>query len=64
MREVELIEDHLGKQVDGLIFMSDSISDEVRKEMATANVPIVLAGTLDVEKTIATVNIDYEEGSL
>ena len=35
VREVELIEDHLGKQVDGLIFMSDSISDEVRKEMAT-----------------------------
>lgn len=62
-REVELIEDHLGKQVDGLIFMSDSISDEVRTEMATANVPIVLVGTLDVEKKLATVNIDYEEAA-
>ncbi len=62
-REVELIEDHLGKQVDGLIFMSDSISDEVRAEMSTANVPIVLAGTLDVEKKLATVNIDYEEAA-
>lgn len=63
VREVELIEDHLGKQVDGMIFMSDSISDEVRKEMATANIPIVLAGTLDVEKKLPSVNIDYEEGA-
>ncbi|WP_318614187.1 catabolite control protein A [Sporosarcina sp. YIM B06819] len=62
-REVELIEDHLGKQVDGLIFMSDSISDEVRQEMSTASVPIVLVGTLDVEKQLATVNIDYEEAA-
>jgi len=62
-REVELIEDHLGKQVDGLIFMSDSISDEVRTEMSTANVPIVLAGTTDVEKQLATVNIDYDEAA-
>ncbi|MFC5590428.1 catabolite control protein A [Sporosarcina soli] len=63
VREVELIEDHLGKQVDGMIFMSDSISDEVRKEMATANIPIVLAGTLDVEKQLPSVNIDYEEAA-
>lgn len=62
-REVELIEDHLGKQVDGLIFMSDSISDEVRTEMATSSVPIVLVGTLDIEKQLATVNIDYEEAA-
>ncbi|MFJ7934798.1 catabolite control protein A [Sporosarcina sp. NPDC096371] len=62
-REVALIEDHLGKQVDGLIFMSDSVSDEVRKEMSTANVPIVLVGTLDVEKQLATVNIDFEEAA-
>lgn len=62
-REVELIEDHLGKQVDGLIFMSDSISDEVRAEMSTSSVPIVLAGTLDVEEELATVNIDFEEAA-
>ena len=29
-REVELLEDHLGKQVDGLIFMSDSLTEEIR----------------------------------
>ncbi|PID00818.1 MULTISPECIES: catabolite control protein A [unclassified Sporosarcina] len=62
-REVELFEDHLGKQVDGLIFMSDSISPEVRKEMKTANVPIVLAGTLDFENNLPSVNIDHEQAA-
>lgn len=62
-REVQLLEDHLGKQVDGIIFMSDSITDEVRAEMATANVPIVLTGTLDMEKKFPTVNIDFEQAA-
>ncbi len=62
-REVELMEDHLGKQVDGLIFMSDSISEDVRKEMSSANVPIVLAGTLDDEKQFPTVNMEYEQAA-
>ncbi|MDV6377516.1 catabolite control protein A [Sporosarcina sp. GW1-11] len=62
-REVELFEDHLGKQVDGLIFMSDSISPEVRTEMKTANVPIVLAGTLDFETNLPSVNIDHEQAA-
>lgn len=62
-REVELLEDHLGKQVDGLIFMSDSLTDEIRSEMATANVPIVLAGTLGDNTDLPTVNIDHEEAA-
>lgn len=62
-REVELLEDHLGKQVDGLIFMSDSLSDEIQSEMATANVPIVLAGTLGADTDLPTVNIDHEEAA-
>ncbi len=63
LREMELIEDHLGKQVDGLIFMSDSISDDVRKEMNSANIPIVLAGTLDSKFEFPTVNIENKEAA-
>ncbi len=62
-REVELLEDHLGKQVDGIIFMSDSITPQLREEMRRANVPIVLAGTLDAEKEFPTVNMEYEEAA-
>lgn len=62
-RELELLVDHLGKQVDGVIFMSDAVSEEVREEMSRAPVPIVLAGTIDTKEEFATVNIDYEQAS-
>lgn len=62
-REFELLVDHFGKQVDGLVFMSDSVSDEVREEMARAPVPVVLAGTVDKELQFATVNMDYEQAA-
>lgn len=63
LRETELIEDHLGKQVDGILFMSDSISEDVRKEMISANVPIVLAGTYDSELDFPTVNIENKKAA-
>lgn len=62
-RELELLVDHLGKQVDGIIFMSDSVSDEVREEMSRAPVPIVLAGTVDKDEEFPTVNINYEQAA-
>ena len=62
-REVELLIDLFGKQVDGLIFMSDALSDEVRTEMSRSNVPVVLAGTLDEAGQFATVNIDFEQAA-
>lgn len=62
-RELELLVDHLGKQVDGIIFMSDAVSEQVREEMSRAPVPIVLAGTIDTKEQFATVNIDYEQAA-
>lgn len=62
-REVELIEENLGKQVDGIILMSDSITPDIRKKLNSANVPIVLAGTLDAESEFPTVNMEYEEAA-
>ncbi|MDN5710256.1 MAG: catabolite control protein A [Planococcus sp. (in: firmicutes)] len=58
-KELQLLETMLGKQVDGIVFMSDVISDELRKEMERSPTPIVLAGSLDDTASIATVNIDY-----
>ncbi len=62
-RELELLIDLFGKQVDGLIFMSDSVSEEVREEMSKAPVPVVLAGTVDGEQQFSTINIDYEQAA-
>ena len=58
-KELQLLETMLGKQVDGIVFMSDIISTELLYEMERSPTPIVLAGSIDESATIASVNIDY-----
>ncbi len=58
-KELQLLETMLGKQVDGIVFMSDVISSELLSEMKRSPTPIVLAGSIDESDSIASVNIDY-----
>lgn len=58
-KELQLLETMLGKQVDGIVFMSDVISTELLYEMERSPTPIVLAGSIDETSTVASVNIDY-----
>lgn len=58
-KELQLLETMLGKQVDGIVFMSDVISADLLYEMERSPTPIVLAGSIDESKKIASVNIDY-----
>ena len=58
-KELQLLETMLGKQVDGIVFMSDVISAELLYEMERSPTPIVLAGSIDESQIIASVNIDY-----
>ncbi|MCP2035240.1 LacI family transcriptional regulator [Planomicrobium sp. HSC-17F08] len=58
-KELQLLETMLGKQVDGIVFMSDVISSELLYEMKRSPTPIVLAGSIDDSNAIASVNIDY-----
>lgn len=58
-KELQLLETMLGKQVDGIVLMSDVISTELLNEMKRSPTPIVLAGSIDESATIASVNIDY-----
>ena len=60
-KEMHLIQTMLGKQVDGLIFMSSNITDEHIKEFKNSPVPVVLAGTTEDTAQIPSVNIDYEQ---
>lgn len=59
-KELALINTMLEKQVDGILFMGGTITDEHLKQFKTANVPIVLASTYDDTGEMASVNIDYE----
>ena len=60
-KEMHLIQTMLGKQVDGLIFMSSNITEEHIKEFKNSPVPVVLAGTTEDTAQIPSVNIDYEQ---
>ncbi|OCA81863.1 catabolite control protein A [Pradoshia sp. D12] len=60
-KESRLIQTMLGKQVDGLVFMSSNITDEHIEEFKKSPVPVVLAGTIEDSAQIPSVNIDYEQ---
>ncbi|GAY77548.1 catabolite control protein A [Sporolactobacillus inulinus] len=60
-KEIHLIQTLLGKQVDGIVFMGGKIDQEHIEEFKQANVPIVLASTVDEQHEIPSVNIDYEQ---
>ncbi len=62
-KEVQLLSTLLSKQVDGIVLMSDDLSPEMQKEMERANVPIVLAGTVEKTNTFPSVNIHYQEAA-
>ena len=63
-KEAKVIESFLSKQVDGIVFMGSSLSESVRNQLVGARTPVVLAGTIDGDKELASVNIDYHLAAL
>ncbi len=62
-KEMHLLNTMLGKQVDGIVFMSEKITQEHVEEFSKSPVPIVLAASFDEGSTTPSVNIDYEQGA-
>lgn len=62
-KEVTVVNTLFSKQVDGVIFMSHHLTDKIRAEFARSRTPIVLAGTVDLEGKLPSVNIDYQKAS-
>ncbi len=58
-KELDLFENMLEKQVDGVIFIGGTIDDDHVNAFNRSNVPVVLAATLNEDKNIPSVNIDY-----
>src|SRR5699024_2360331 len=59
-KEVQVLNNLLAKQVDGVIFMGHHITDEIRGEFSRSKTPVVLAGSIDPDEQVGSVNIDYE----
>ncbi len=62
-KELHLLNTMLGKQVDGIVFMSGNITKELVDEFEKSPVPIVLAGSIEESERIPSVNIDYEQAT-
>lgn len=60
-KELHLLNTMLGKQVDGIIVMSQNITEEFAAELKRSPVPIVLAGSIEPSETLPSVNINYQE---
>ena len=46
-KELSLLDTMLGKQVDGIVMMSDEVTTNIQHALDTSPVPIVLAGSID-----------------
>ncbi|MFC6170405.1 catabolite control protein A [Loigolactobacillus jiayinensis] len=60
-KEIQVLNTLLAKQVDGVIFMGNQITESIRAEFTRSKTPIVLAGSVDPNEQVASVNIDYVE---
>ncbi|MFZ4450692.1 catabolite control protein A [Salibacterium aidingense] len=62
-KEIHLINTMLEKQVDGILFMGGEITEEHAETFKRSSVPIVLAATLDENREMPSVNIDYQQAA-
>jgi len=62
-KELNLLDTMLGKQVDGIVMMSDAVTPNLHQSMEHSPVPIVLAGSVDESNKFPSVNIDYFQAS-
>lgn len=60
VKEIQVLNTLLAKQVDGIIYMGHKITDELRAEFSRSKTPVVLAGTVDPDEQMGSVNIDYK----
>lgn len=62
-KEFNLINTLLSKQVDGLIFISENVSETHVQEFKRARTPVVLAASFDDNNEIPSVTISYGEAT-
>jgi LacI family transcriptional regulator len=62
-KEISVINTLLEKQVDGLLFMGGTVTQEHIEAFRTSSVPIVLCATTDDNNAIPAVDIDHEKAA-
>ncbi|AVQ33280.1 catabolite control protein A [Staphylococcus muscae] len=62
-KEGEIFNNLLSKQVDGIIFLGGTITEEIQEQIKKASIPVVVSGTNGKEADVASVNIDFVKAS-
>jgi len=62
-KEIELLDTMYGKQVDGIVMMSENVTPDILEKMGHSPSPIVLAGSVEDSNKIPSVNIDYVQAA-
>ncbi|MBP1043892.1 catabolite control protein A [Vagococcus sp. BWB3-3] len=62
-KEINVLNNLLAKQVDGVIFMGHHITEAIRGEFSRSKTPVVLAGSIDPDDQVGSVNINYQEAT-
>ncbi|MGX4645287.1 substrate-binding domain-containing protein [Holzapfeliella sp. JNUCC 80] len=61
--EKEVLKSLFSQQVDGIVYMSYDISNEVCDLLYEKGIPTVLAGVVDYKRQLPSVNIDYKQAT-
>lgn len=62
-KEINVLNNLLAKQVDGVIFMGHHITEAIRGEFSRSKTPVVLAGSIDPDDQVGSVNINYQDAT-
>ncbi|QOR65861.1 catabolite control protein A [Cytobacillus suaedae] len=62
-KELHLFNTMLGKQVDGIVFMSGNITEDHVHEFERSPVPVVLAASIETGESTPSVAIDYKQAA-
>ncbi len=62
-KEIQLLNNLLEKQVDGVLFLGGEVTEEHRQLFESTSVPIVLVSSADPQKKLPSVRIDMEKAS-
>ncbi|CAD7359466.1 catabolite control protein A [Staphylococcus schleiferi] len=62
-KEKEIFNNLLSKQVDGIIFLGGTLTEDIKEQISRASIPVVVSGTNGKDDGIASVNIDFVKAS-
>ncbi|MDO4903380.1 MAG: catabolite control protein A [Limosilactobacillus sp.] len=62
-KTLKVVRNLLAKQVDGVIFMGNNMTEEIKEEFKNANTPVVVAGSIVDDKEFPAVRIDYRKAA-